>query len=61
MDLANKVEAELSKRVVVRLSPASSSQSNPSGNASGIIQAQFSTSRGALEARVGAGVRPGTS
>eukprot|EP00959_Pyramimonas_sp_CCMP1952_P268421 5612230-Pyramimonas_sp.AAC.1 len=61
MDLANKVEAELPSRVVVRPAPTFSSKSNPSENASGIIQAQFRTSRSALEARLGAGVRPGAA
>eukprot|EP00959_Pyramimonas_sp_CCMP1952_P127386 2664412-Pyramimonas_sp.AAC.1 len=39
MDLANKVEAELPKTVVVRPAPTFSSQTNPSENANGTIQA----------------------
>eukprot|EP00959_Pyramimonas_sp_CCMP1952_P064366 1344319-Pyramimonas_sp.AAC.1 len=61
MDLANKVVAELPNRVVARPAPTLSSQSNPSENPNGIIQTQFRTSRSALEARLGARVRPGTA
>ena len=61
MDLARKVEAELPDRVVVRPAPQFSSQSNLSENANGILQAQFRTTRSALEARLGARVRPGSA
>ena len=47
--------------MVVNPAPTFSSQSNPSENANGIIQAQFRTSRSALEAKLGARVRPGSA
>eukprot|EP00959_Pyramimonas_sp_CCMP1952_P379822 7956800-Pyramimonas_sp.AAC.1 len=61
VDLANNLEAELPNRVVARPAPTFSSQSNPSENTNDIIQAQFRASRSALEARLGARVRPGTA
>ena len=59
-DLCEKLEKAMPGRVVITPIPKFSSQSNPAESAISIIEPQFRTLRGALEAKLGMSVPPGT-